>query len=79
MYRGLWHRRSAAIKVLHTRGSDGEAVSDAMEMAVLSRWAGGAPNAPFLRRRATPVYLHLRRNCACLDVPLFLLYLHSHF
>jgi hypothetical protein len=37
VYRGLWHRRPAAIKVLNARSSDGEAVSDAMEMAVLSR------------------------------------------
>lgn len=34
--RGSWHKRPAAIKVMHARSSDGEAVSDAMEMAVLS-------------------------------------------
>jgi hypothetical protein len=33
---GSWHKRPAAIKVMNTRHSDSEAVSDAMEMAVLS-------------------------------------------
>ncbi|KAI8462418.1 MAG: kinase-like domain-containing protein [Monoraphidium minutum] len=36
VFRGSWHKRPAAIKVMNARESDSEAVSDAMEMAVLS-------------------------------------------
>ncbi|KIY93525.1 hypothetical protein MNEG_14437 [Monoraphidium neglectum] len=36
VYRGSWHKRPAAIKVMNARATDSEAVSDAMEMAVLS-------------------------------------------
>jgi hypothetical protein len=36
VYRGSWHKRPAAIKVMNMRNSDSDAVSDAMEMAVLS-------------------------------------------
>jgi hypothetical protein len=36
VFRGSWHKRPAAIKVMNKRSSDREAVSDAMEMAVLS-------------------------------------------
>ncbi|KAI8469487.1 MAG: hypothetical protein J3K34DRAFT_459366 [Monoraphidium minutum] len=36
VYRGSWHKRPAAIKVMNMRNNDSEAVSDAMEMAVLS-------------------------------------------
>ncbi|KAI8465288.1 MAG: kinase-like domain-containing protein [Monoraphidium minutum] len=36
VYHGTWHTTPAAIKVMNARSSDGEAVSDAMEMAVLS-------------------------------------------
>jgi hypothetical protein len=35
VYKGSWQRRPAAVKVMNVRASDGEAVSDAMEMAVL--------------------------------------------
>ncbi|KIZ05851.1 putative serine/threonine-protein kinase pats1 [Monoraphidium neglectum] len=36
VYRGTWHTTPAAVKVMNARASDMEAVSDAMEMAVLS-------------------------------------------
>jgi hypothetical protein len=36
VFRGAWHKRPAAIKVMNARSTDSEAVSDAMEMAVLS-------------------------------------------
>jgi len=36
VYNGTWHQTPAAIKVMNARNSNSEAVSDAMEMAVLS-------------------------------------------
>ena len=36
VFRGTWHKRPAAIKVMNARHSDSEALGDAMEMAVLS-------------------------------------------
>jgi hypothetical protein len=36
VYRGLWHGSPAAVKIMDARRSNSEAVSDAMEMAVLS-------------------------------------------
>jgi hypothetical protein len=36
VYGGLWHGTPSAIKIMNARGSNSEAVSDAMEMAVLS-------------------------------------------
>jgi hypothetical protein len=36
VYRGTWHSIPAAIKIMNARNSNSEAVSDAMEMAVLS-------------------------------------------
>ncbi|GBG00219.1 hypothetical protein Rsub_12704 [Raphidocelis subcapitata] len=43
VYLGSWHGRTAAVKVMNARASDREAVSDAMEMAVLSS-LGQHPN-----------------------------------
>lgn len=36
VFRGTWHKRPAAFKIMHARSSDSEVVSDAMEMAVLT-------------------------------------------
>ncbi|KAI8463485.1 MAG: kinase-like domain-containing protein [Monoraphidium minutum] len=42
VYSGFWRKMPAAIKAMHARVDDGEAVSDAMEIAVLSNASASA-------------------------------------